>query len=258
MPFTLPIKKDFDSWLKYSYPDQTRLIVFKNSTYIISISGWTNENQLLIFESDYLQNNVTNTMSSLPAPNSNHMRVYTLYGMWTVCNQIAILHKWEMPYMCDNVNYTTPNKLNSLSLINNIDIERLIQQAHYERSSNSSNLNKHLDEQQILLSNRSLRVKSLLKQIDLLITATKEETSLFGDISNLLLVLLPKCWATTIINIILIFTLIISLPIIFFIILICIRCLRLLVWFYRPLFRNCLSSSFRFISLTSYLFSKVS
>ena len=25
MPFTLPIKTDSDSWLKYSYPDQTRL-----------------------------------------------------------------------------------------------------------------------------------------------------------------------------------------------------------------------------------------
>ena len=74
----------------------------------------------------------------------------------------------------------------------------------------------------------------------------------------MLLSLLPTSWATTIKNIILIFALIISLPIIFFIILISIQCLRLLVWCYRPLFRNCFSSSFRFISLTSYLFSKVS
>ena len=160
--------------------------------------------------------------------------------------------------MCNNFNYTTPNNLDILSLINNIDSERLIQQAHYERSSHSSNLNKLLEEQQILLSNRSFRVKSLLKQIDSLITATKEGTSLFGDISNLLLNLLPTSWATTIKNIILIFALIISLPIIFFIILISIRCLRLLVWCYRPICHNCLSSYFRFISLTSYLFSKVS
>ena len=32
MPFTLPINTDSDSWLKYSYPDQTRLIVFTSST----------------------------------------------------------------------------------------------------------------------------------------------------------------------------------------------------------------------------------
>ena len=37
LPFTLPIQTVSDSWLKYSYPDQTRLIVFKHSTYIISI-----------------------------------------------------------------------------------------------------------------------------------------------------------------------------------------------------------------------------
>ena len=86
--------------------------------------------------------------------------------MWSVCNQFDILHNWETTYMCDNINYTTPNNLDSLSLINNIDSERLIQQAHYKRSSNSSNLNKLLEEQQILLSNPSLRVKSLLKQID--------------------------------------------------------------------------------------------
>ena len=69
-----------------------------------------------------------------------------------------------------------------MSLINNIDSERLIQQTHYERLSNRYNLNQLIDKQQILLSNRSLRVKSLLKQINSLISATKEGTSLFGDI----------------------------------------------------------------------------
>ena len=163
MLFTLPIKTDSDSWLKLSYPDQTRLIRFKNSTYIISILGWTNENQLVIFDSDYLKTNVTGTMSSVPSPNNNHMRVYTLHGMLSVCNQFDILHNWKTTYMCDNINYITPNNMDSFSLINNIDSERLIQQSHYERSSNSSNLNELLEEQQILLSNRSLRVKSLLK-----------------------------------------------------------------------------------------------
>ena len=124
---------------------------------------------------------MTGTMASVPAQNNNHMRIYTLYRMWTVCNQFAILHKWETTYMCDNVNQT-PNNLDSLSLINNIDSERLVQQPHYERSSNSSILNDPLEEQQILIANRSLRVKSLLKQIDQLITATKEGTSLFGNI----------------------------------------------------------------------------
>ena len=58
MPFTLPIKTNSDSWSKLSYPDQTRLIVFTNATYIISISGWTIENQLVILKSDYLKINV--------------------------------------------------------------------------------------------------------------------------------------------------------------------------------------------------------
>ena len=121
MPFTVRIKTDSDSWSKLSYTDQIRLIVFTNSTYIISISGWTNKNQLVIFESDYLKYNVTGTMSSVPASNNNHMRVYTLYGMWTVCNQFAILNKRKTTYMCNNINYTTPNNLDSFSLINNID-----------------------------------------------------------------------------------------------------------------------------------------
>ena len=133
MPFTLSIKTDSDSCIKLSYPDQTRLIVFKSFTYIIRISGWTYENQLVILESDYVKNNVTGTMSSVPASNNNHMRIYTLYGMWTECNQFAVLHKWETTYMCDNINYFTPNSLDSLSLINAIDSERLIQQAYYER-----------------------------------------------------------------------------------------------------------------------------
>ena len=84
--------------------------------------------------------------------------------------------------MCDNVNDCTPNNLDILSLISDIDSERLDQQAHYDRSSTSSILNELLEEQQILIANRSLRVKSLLKQIDSLITAAKEGTSLFGDI----------------------------------------------------------------------------
>ena len=74
----------------------------------------------------------------------------------------------------------------------------------------------------------------------------------------MLLNLLPTYWATTIKNIIFVIALIISLPIIFFIIIISVRCLRFLIWCYRPICRHCSSSSFRFISLTSYLFSKVS
>ena len=80
---------------------------------------------------------------------------------------------------------------------------------------------------------------------------------MFKDISNLLFNMLPTSWATTIKNIIFVIALIISLPIIFFITIISLRCLRLLIWCYRPIYRHC-SSSFRFISLTSYLFSKVS
>ena len=74
-----------------------------------------------------------------------------------------------------------------MCLINHIKTERLIQQTHYMRFSNSSNLNGLVEEQQILISNRRIRVKALLKQIDSLITATKRGTSLFGDILNLLL-----------------------------------------------------------------------
>ena len=106
-------------------------------------------------------------MSSVPASNNNHISIYTLYSMWTVCNQFAVLHKWETTYMCDNVNYLTPKNFNSLSLINNIDDKRLIQQAHYELLSNSSNINELLDKQKILIANRILRVKLLMKKIDL-------------------------------------------------------------------------------------------
>ena len=81
MRFTLPIVTDSDNYLKYSYADQTRLILFKSSTYIISISIWTNKNQLVIFQSDYLKNYVTGSMSSVPAQNNNHMLIYTLCNM---------------------------------------------------------------------------------------------------------------------------------------------------------------------------------
>ena len=52
--------------------------------------------------------------------------------------------------------------------------------------------------------------------------------------------------------------LIILLSINFFIIIISLRCLRLLIWCYGPHCRHGLSSYFRFINLTTYLFYKVS
>ena len=73
-----------------------------------------------------------------------------------MCNQFAILDKLETTYMCDNVNYSILNYLDILSLINNIDNERLVQQAHFERLSNSSILKELLEEQQIFIANKSL------------------------------------------------------------------------------------------------------
>ena len=256
MPITLPIKADLNNWSKLSYPDQTRMIMFKNITYIISISGWTNQDQLVIFESDYLKNNISSLTMSIPAPINNHFCQTTLYGMWTVCNQAVTLHKWETAYVCENINYTTPTNLESLSLIKNFDNERIIQQKHYKRSANSSNLNKLLDEQEELISNRSLKVKAMLDQINSLIAATKEGTGLFGDISNLLLNLLPTSWATTIKHLILIIAVIISLPIIFFVLLVSLRCIRLFIWCYRPLCIHCLSFSCRSFSFVSYTFTR--
>lgn len=52
MPIFLPIKSEANSKSKLFYPEQTRMIVFNNATYIISISGWTNQDQLVIFQSE--------------------------------------------------------------------------------------------------------------------------------------------------------------------------------------------------------------
>ena len=256
MPITLPIKSDVNSWSKLSYPDQTRMIVFKNITYIISISGWTNQDQLVIFESDYLKNNISGLTLSTLAPKNNHICKTTLYGMWTVCNQAAYLYKWETSYVCENISYTTPTNLDSVSLIKNVENEQLAQQNHYERSSNSSNVNGLLAEQEILIANRSIRVKALMEQINSLIAATKEGTGLFGDISSVLLNLLPTSWATTIKHLIFIIVLIVSLPIIFFVFIISLRCLRLLICCYRPLCFSCSSICVRLIGYVSNSFTK--
>ena len=96
----------------------------------------------------------------------------------------------------------------------------------------------------------------MLDQINSLIAATKEGTGLFGDISNLLLNLLPTSWATTIKHLILIIAVIISLPIIFFVLLVSLRCIRLFIWCYRPLCIHCLSFSCRSFSFVSYTFTR--
>ena len=256
MPITLPIKSDYNSWSKISYPDHTRMIIFKNVTYIISISGWTNQDQLVIFESDYLKTNISGLTVSTPAPKNNHISHTTLYGMWTVCNQIATLYKWEITYGCEQINYTTPNELDSLSLVKSFENVQFVQQTNYQRISNSSNLNKLLDEQEVLISNRSIKVKALMEQINSLIAATKEGTGLFGDISRILLNLLPTSWATTIKQLIFIIALIISLPIIFFVVIISLRCLRLMICCYRPLCLCFSSFSVRSIVYASSLVSK--
>lgn len=151
MPIILPIKSDDNSWSKLSYPEQTRMIVFNNVTYIISISGWTNQDQLVIFESEYLKSNISGLSLSTLAPTNNHICYTTLYGLWTACNQAATLYKWETTYVCENINYTTPNHLDSISLVKSFDNEQFAQPANYKRKSNSSNINKLLDEQEILL-----------------------------------------------------------------------------------------------------------
>jgi len=131
--FTLPIKSVGDVWSILNFQDLTRLIKFKNVTTVMSISGWTNENQLVIFESDYLKQNTTTLSTSCTAPANNHMRLNTLYGVWTVCDASATLHKWSTTYVCENFNYSVPASLPNLDLVESFDVKRLASQKNYKQ-----------------------------------------------------------------------------------------------------------------------------
>ena len=67
-----------------------------------------------------------------------------------------------------------------------------------------------------------------------LVTLTKESSNLFSEVAGNILNLLPGDWGTTIKRVFLILAFIIALPIVFFLLLLTCKCLKLMYWCYKP------------------------
>ena len=60
--------------------------MFENKSRLISIAGWTKENELIISETkSFNKTNVLITESTIFASKNEHVSINTVYGAWTVC-----------------------------------------------------------------------------------------------------------------------------------------------------------------------------
>ena len=73
-----------------------------------------------------------------------------------------------------------------------------------------------------------------MNRIKSLVELTKEGTNLFSEVANNILNLLPGNWGSTIKRVLLIISLIIAVPIIFFILAVTCKVCKLMCWCYKP------------------------
>ena len=61
-------------WKQIFLPDDCRLVLFDNKSRVISIEGWTKENNLVILETESLnKTKVLTTESTISAPENAHV-----------------------------------------------------------------------------------------------------------------------------------------------------------------------------------------
>ena len=73
-----------------------------------------------------------------------------------------------------------------------------------------------------------------MSRLKSLVTLTKESSNLLTEVADNILNLLPGDWGKTIKRIVLVMALVISLPIIFFMLIITCKCFKFMIWCYKP------------------------
>ena len=73
-------------WKQKFLPDHCRLVLLENKSRLISIAGWTKENNFVILEPESLNKaNFLTTESIIYAPENANSLINTFYGDWTIC-----------------------------------------------------------------------------------------------------------------------------------------------------------------------------
>ena len=251
-PISLPKRAENNEWELLSYKDDARLLQYNNKSRIISIAGWTKEDDLVILEADSLkEQNETGYMNLVPTPSGNHVSVDTLYGAWTVCNNEAKLRKWASIYNCSGVMYATPLGVPRLFFSHDSAELELKKQSTYNRIPANDSLRRLIDDQATDIENRSKLIEEYLYKLKNFVQMTKEGSSLLSTVLSNLSSLLPGSWTNTIKQVLIIGGVIIALPILFFLLILLCKCFNLIYCCYKPIMAALISSGRTGISLLS-------
>lgn len=236
-PFILPkhVNGNIENWKQLSYNDDSRLIIYNQSSYLISTSSWTKENGLIIFETDYLKKpNISGTEFKIPVPLNFHFSVKTFYGEWTVCKSEYILINWGSKYVCNNISYSVPDGIPQLDVYLYDAPMNLYKQYEMLNKSHSNSLMNLILKQEKEIENRSVVVQNLLSRIQSLVDATKQSSSMFSDLFSGLLKFLPDNWVSTLKNLFIIIVVVICIPIVFVLVSCSLKIFYIIYNCYRP------------------------
>ena len=232
----LPTKADDGEWIFKSYVDGARLINYNNHTRIISISGWTKEDGLVVLETELLKEaNITAANVVVPQPADSHVAIETLYGVWMRCGPNVSLIPWSSNYQCLGLNYSTPNALPQISLVRESDPGSLLSHTDWRRSQSNFGLRNLIENQDKEIENRSKLVDEYISQLKSFVELTKQSTNFLTGIVDSVFKLLPSSWGDTIKRVLLIGGLIIAAPILFVGLIIFMKCLSFVIWCYKPI-----------------------
>ena len=119
-------------------------------------------------------------------------------------------------------------------MLSEMESLKLLSHGDYTKSVKNFAVRKLVKQQEEEITNRSKIVEEYMNRLKSLVTLTKEGTNLFFEITKNILNLLPGDWVTTIKRVLLILTLIIVVPIIFFILALTCKLFKLMCWCYKP------------------------
>ena len=229
-------------WKQNDLPDDYRLILFENKSRLISIAGWTKENDLVIWETESLnKTNVLKPESIIFATENAHIPINIVYGVWTVCKSMFELYCWNSKYSYFGNKNMIADKPSKILLSFDIEHFLLSPMTEYKRNSGGDKIRRFFDLQEQAIANISKLVDAYMAQLESLVEATKEGSNLFNGLLIGILNLLPTNWANFIKTFLLIAGIIVAVSIVFLLLLIPCKCFSLLWWCYTPVLSESLA-----------------
>ena len=216
-------------------PDDCRLVLFENKFKVISILGWTKENDLVILETASLnKTNVLKTESIISATENAQVSINTVYGALTVCESKFELYRWDSKYSCSDKIYSTDDKRSQIIISSDSEHLLMSPMTEYKRNSGDEKIRRLVDLQEQAIANRSKLVDAYMAQLEILVEATNKGSNLFNVFFNRIVKLLPTNWAKFIKTFLLAAGIVVAVPIVFLMLLITCKCLSLPWWCYAP------------------------